>query len=297
MPELPEVQTIVNDLITAGVKGATIAGAKVFWSRTIAEPSASEFCRRIKGKSISAIRRRGKFIVLEFINGENLLIHLRMSGRLHLVAKDLPREKHEHVILNFSDGNQLRFHDTRKFGRIYLTVDADKILGRLGLEPLTAGFSRRFLAQKLRARNRRLKPLLLDQTFIAGLGNIYVDEALWESRIHPCRMAASLSEAEIRALHLAIPKVLKRGLKNLGTSLGTGKTNFYSIAKHQGRNRDQLKVFRQTGRPCRRCRTKIQRIVVGQRSTHICPGCQSMGSKVQGSTFRGLAKKVLSAED
>jgi formamidopyrimidine-DNA glycosylase len=278
MPELPEVQTIVSDLIAAGIRGATLAGAKVFWSRTIAEPSAGAFCRRIKGQCISAIRRRGKFIVFEFKNGEYLLIHLRMSGRLHLVARDLPREKHEHVILRFSDGNQLRFHDTRKFGRIYLTADADKILGRLGLEPLAAGFTRSILAQQLRARRRQLKPLLLDQTFIAGLGNIYVDEALWESRIHPCRTAASLSEAEVRALHRAIPKVLKRGIQNLGTSLGTGKTNFYSIAKHQGRNRDELKVFRQTGRPCRRCRTAIRRIIVGQRSTHICPRCQPPGS-------------------
>jgi formamidopyrimidine-DNA glycosylase len=279
MPELPEVQTIVNDLNTAGVKGATIAGAEVFWPRALAEPSAGAFCRQIKGKKISAIRRRGKFIVFELKDGKNLLIHLRMSGRLHLLARDLPREKHEHVILNFIDGNQLRFHDTRKFGRIYLTADPDKILGRLGLEPLTTGFTRKILAQKLRLRRRRLKPLLLDQTFIAGLGNIYVDEALWESQIHPCRMAASLSDSEIRALHRAIPRVLKRGLKNLGTSLGTGKTNFYSIAKHQGRNRDELKVFRRTGRPCRRCRTKIQRIVVGQRSTHVCPRCQSTGSK------------------
>jgi formamidopyrimidine-DNA glycosylase len=142
---------------------------------------------------------------------------------------------------------------------------------------LTTGFTWKILAQQLHLRKRRLKPLLLDQTFIAGLGNIYADEALWESKIHPCRMASSLSDSEIRALHRAIPKVLKRGLKNLGTSLGTAKTNFYSIAKHQGRNRDQLRVFRRTGWPCRRCRSIIQRIIVDQRSTHICPKCQSMG--------------------
>lgn len=278
MPELPEVQTIVNDLKAAGLEGAVITGARIFWPRAIAEPSAGAFCRRIKGQKISAIRRRGKFIVLEFKNGENLLIHLRMSGRLHLLARDLPREKHEHVILSLGDGNQLRFHDPRKFGRIYLTGDAGRILGRLGLEPLAAGFTRKILAQQLRPRRCRLKPLLLDQTFIAGLGNIYVDEALWESQIHPCRMAASLSDSEIRALHRAIPKVLKRGLKNLGTSLGTGKSNFYSIARHQGRNRDELRVFRRTGRPCRRCRTPIRRIIVGQRSTHICPKCQKLGS-------------------
>ena len=281
MPELPEVQTIVNDLNAANVAGKTIMSAKVFWSRTIAEPSASAFCSRIKGKKISAIRRRGKFIVFDFNKGDNLLLHLRMSGRLHLVPYDLPRQKHEHVILSLTDGRQLRFHDTRKFGRFYLTSDAEKILGRLGPEPLATGFTRKIFARSLSPRKRLLKPLLLDQTFIAGLGNIYVDEALWESKIHPRRFAASLSESEIRALHRAIPRVLKRGLKNLGTSLGTGKANFYSIAKRQGRNRDELKVFRRTDLPCLRCQATILRIIVGQRSTHICPKCQKTGVRGQ----------------
>jgi formamidopyrimidine-DNA glycosylase len=276
MPELPEVQTIVNDLKTAGIEGTTIKGAKVFWPRTIAEPSVKMFCNRIRGKSVSAIRRCGKFIVFDFKNGDNLLIHLRMSGRLHLASDDLPRKKHEHVILSLADRRQLRFHDTRKFGRFYLTSDAEKILDRLGPDPLATGYTQKIFARRLSPRKRMLKPLLLDQTFIAGLGNIYVDEALWEAKVHPRRIAASLTESEIRALHRAIPRVLKRGLKNLGTSLGTGKTNFYSIAKHQGRNRDELKVFRRTDLPCRRCQTKIQRIIVGQRSTHICPKCQKI---------------------
>jgi formamidopyrimidine-DNA glycosylase len=284
MPELPEVQTIVGDLRKAGLEGSVITGAKVFWARTIAEPSASAFCKRIKGKKISAIWRRGKFIVFDFKNVGHLLMHLRMSGRLHLVAQASPRKKHEHVILNFKGGKQLRFHDTRKFGRICLTSEADKILDQLGPEPLAAGFTCKILVRRLRLRKRMLKPLLLDQAFIAGLGNIYVDEALWESKIHPCRIAASLTAPEIRALHRAIPRVLKRGLKNLGTSLGTGKANFYSIAKHQGRNRDKLNVFRRTELPCPRCQTKIQRIIVGQRSTHICPVCQVL--KVSGSRVK-----------
>ena len=284
MPELPEVQTIVNDLKAAGVEGTTIKAARVFWSRTIAEPSVNLFCKHISGKSVSAIRRRGKFIVFDFKNGDNLLLHLRMSGRLHLVSKDLPRSKHEHVILSLADGRQVRLHDTRKFGRLYLTSEPEKILDRLGPEPLAEGHTRKIFAERLRPRRRMLKPLLLDQTFIAGLGNIYVDEALWESKIHPCRIAASLTASEIGALHRAIPRVLKRGLKNLGTSLGTAKTNFYSIARHQGRNRDELKVFRRTDLPCPRCRTKIRRIIVGQRSTHICPRCQV--AEVQGSGFK-----------
>jgi formamidopyrimidine-DNA glycosylase len=276
MPELPEVQTIVNDLKAAGLVGQTIKAARVFWARTIAKPSAKAFCSRIRGRAIAAIRRRGKFIVFDFYNNGHLLMHLRMSGRLHLVTNQQPRKKHEHVLLNLDGGQQLRFYDTRKFGRLYLTSDADPILGRLGPEPLSKGFTHQKLARRLKARKRLLKPLLLDQTFIAGLGNIYVDEALWESKIHPCRMASSLSETEMRALHRAIPRVLKRGLKNLGTSLGTGKTNFYSVAKHQGRNRDQLKAFRRTGQPCPRCAQTVERIIVGQRSTHICPKCQTL---------------------
>ena len=274
MPELPEVQTIVNDLNTADLIGLTISGAKVFWPRSIAEPSPTSFCRRIKGQRFTAVRRRGKYLVFELNAGYTLLLHLRMSGRLHLVAAASPRIKHEHVILSFDDGRQLRFHDPRKFGRLNLVKDPAKILDRLGPEPLTPGFTAQTLGRLLKNRKRILKPLLLDQTFIAGLGNIYVDEALWEARLHPCRLASTLSNPEIKALRLAIPRVLKRGLKNLGTSLGTGKANFYSVANRRGRNKDQLKVFRRTDLPCPRCKATIERLMVGQRSTHICPICQ-----------------------
>ena len=276
MPELPEVQTIVNDLKAADVAGKTIMAAKVFWSRTIAEPSASAFCRRIKGKKIAAIRRRGKFIVFDLSTDNHLLIHLRMTGRLHLVAPGLKRSKHEHIVLNLGKRLHLRFHDTRKFGRMFLVNNLGSILDPLGPEPLAASFTAKLLAERLQFRKRVIKPLLLDQKFIAGLGNIYVDEALWEARIHPCRIAVTLSKTETKALHRAIPKVLKRGLKNLGTTLGTGKTNFYSVARHRGRNQDQLKVFRRAGLPCPRCKTHVERIIVGQRSTHICPKCQKI---------------------
>lgn len=276
MPELPEVQTIVNDLNAAAVIGATIAHAKVFWPRTIAEPSVRSFCRRIKGCRFTAIRRRGKYLVFGLNDGNTLLLHLRMSGRLHLVAANTPRIKHEHVIIGFADGRDLRFHDTRKFGRIRLLEDPTAILDRLGPEPLATEFTVTVLGRILKGRRRSLKPLLLDQTMIAGLGNIYVDEALWEAGLHPLRLASTLAKPEIRALRLAIPRVLKRGLKNLGTSLGTGEANFYSVASRRGRNKDQLNVFRRTGLPCPNCGTKIKRIVVGQRSTHICPMCQTL---------------------
>ena len=276
MPELPEVQTIVDDLNAADLCGVPISRARVFWARTIAEPSPAAFCRRLKGRRFTRIHRRGKYLVFETDSQYTMLLHLRMSGRLHLVSVDSPRIKHEHVIITFENKTQLRFHDTRKFGRIHLVADPARILGRLGPEPLAREFTARVLAAGLRRHKRLLKPLLLDQTFVAGLGNIYVDEALWDAKLHPNRIAAELSMAEIKALHRAIPRVLKRGLKNLGTSLGTGETNFYSVASRRGRNKDELNVFRRTDLPCPRCKTTIVRIIVGQRSTHICPKCQKI---------------------
>ena len=169
------------------------------------------------------------------------------------------------------------FHDPRKNpGRLSLIKDPGPDFDPPGPEPLAPGFTAKALGQLLKNRQRILKPLLLDQTFIAGLGNIYVDEALWEAKLHPCRRASSLSTPEIRALRLAIPRVLKRGLKNLGTSLGSGEANFYSVANRRGRNKDQLNVFRRTDRPCPRCKQSIERLIVGQRSTHICPRCQEI---------------------
>jgi formamidopyrimidine-DNA glycosylase len=274
MPELPEVQTLVNDLNAAGLVGVSFTGARVSWPRSIAMPAMREFKHRIRLKRIGAIRRRGKFIVIDLSPEGHLLIHLRMSGRLHLVPHKTAPSAHEHVVLALDNALELRFHDTRKFGRVYLVRDPATVLEPLGAEPLEPSFSTRLLKDALASRKRLLKPLLLDQTVIAGLGNIYVDESLWEAKLHPCRGSHTLSDTEIRALRRAIPRVLKRGLKNLGTSLGTGKANFYSIARHTGRNQDKLKVFRRTGTPCPRCRRPIARIVVGQRSTHICPKCQ-----------------------
>jgi formamidopyrimidine-DNA glycosylase len=280
MPELPEVETIARDLTAAGIAGRTLTCARVYWPGTIATPSVRDFCRLIASRTVAGVHRRGKFLVFDLAGGGSLLMHLRMSGRLHWIAEGAPRAAHEHVVLRFADGSELRFHDTRKFGRIYLTADADRILGRLGPEPLEPAFTPALFRKMISRRHRRLKPLLLDQAFIAGLGNIYTDEALWEARIHPQRLAAELTPSEARRLHAAIQTVLQRGLKNLGTSLGTGKANFYSVGRRRGRNRDELKVFRRTGEPCPRCATEIRRIIVGQRSTHVCPNCQQLPHRI-----------------
>ena len=274
MPELPEVQTVVNDLKEAGLVGATVTRARVFWPQTIAGLSPRTFCRRIKGERLVGVRRRAKYIVFELRSRGSLLIHLRMSGRLRLASPGEDRSKHDHVILEFGEHRQLRFHDTRKFGRVYLVNDPDRILGRLGPEPLMPSFTSRVFGERLRGRRRLLKPLLLDQGFLAGLGNIYADESLWEAGLHPCRFASSLSEKEVKALHRAIRKVLRQGIDNFGTTLGSGKSNFTSIARRMGRNRQQLKVYRRTDLPCPRCQSPIQRRIIAQRSTHLCPTCQ-----------------------
>jgi formamidopyrimidine-DNA glycosylase len=273
VPELPEVQTVVDDLLAAGLVGSTITTVHVRWPGSIAGMTPQAFRRQVTGRSITRIGRRAKFIVWGLGDRHTMLTHLRMTGRLRLTTPDEAYHKHDRLALGTDDRRQLRFQDTRKFGRFYL-LHTDDILARLGPEPLARQFTARRLGQRLAGHRRQLKPLLLDQRFLAGLGNIYVDEALWDAGLHPLRLSNTLTGGETKRLHRAIRKVLRRGLRNMGTTLGTGETTFYSLAGNRGRNRDALKVFRLTGAPCPRCRTVIRRILVGQRSTHLCPACQ-----------------------
>lgn len=272
MPELPEVETVVRELRAAGLVGRRIVQARVFWPRTIAAPAGAQFPRQIRGLEIRALARRAKFAVAELSRGYTLLIHLRMSGHLDVRPRNAPARRHDRVAFTFDDGRQLHFEDTRKFGRIWLTRAPEQVLGKLGPEPLALapGEFRRALA----ARARQLKPLLLDQTFLAGIGNIYSDEALWAARLHPCRRANALSAAQAAQLLAALQTVLRRGIRNLGTTLGGGRTHFVLPRGERGRNQEQLNAYGQTGAPCPRCGTAIRRILVGQRATHLCPRCQ-----------------------
>ena len=272
MPELPEVETVVRDLRRAGLAGRRILNARVFWPRTIAAPAAARFPRAIRGLEIRALARRAKFVVLTLSGGWTLLIHLRMSGHLDVLPPKTRPRRHDRVILTLDNGRQLHFEDTRKFGRIWLVREPAQVLGKLGPEPLelAAADFRRGLA----ARTRRLKPLLLDQTFLAGVGNIYSDEALWTAQLHPRRRSDTLTAAQAAELLAAIQDVLRRGIRNLGTTLGGGKTHFVLPRGERGRNQEQLNAYGQTGAPCPRCGTPIRRILVGQRSTHLCPACQ-----------------------
>lgn len=274
MPELPEVQTIVNVLISAGLPGTKIIDVSVRWPKTIATSSTSVFRQQMTGKVVLGIRRRAKYLIFDLSEGYHLLIHLRMTGRLSLTAAPDFEDPHIHVFMNFENRHSLIFHDTRKFGRFYLVKNPDDIIGKLGPEPLDPSFTAKFFAKILARRHRQIKPLLLDQTFLSGIGNIYVDEALWAAGIHPVQPADKLTWHDVQALHRAIRSVLRQGIRNAGTSLGQGKGNFSSPRNELGRNKIKLRVFHRTGHPCIRCGHQIEKIIVGQRSTHICAHCQ-----------------------
>lgn len=275
MPELPEVHTVVEDLRKAGLVGRRITGATVDWERSIGG-NRSVFTATVVGRFIREIRRRGKYIVLPLGPAGTILAHLRMSGRLYLVDSAEPRTGYERVTLTLDPPSELRFYDPRKFGRFIYTENPEETLQRVGVEPLSPTFTAEAFHAIAAGRRRMVKPLLLDQHVIAGLGNIYADEALWAAQIHPRRRSDTLNRDEAYSLHGAIRAVLRRGISNLGTQLGSGKSNFVLPRNHDGRARNQesLSVFQRTGLPCPRCATPIERIIVGQRSSHVCPVCQ-----------------------
>ncbi len=275
MPELPEVQTVVDDLIRAGVLGSKITDAEVRWHKSVLPLSPEEFRESVSGREILRVGRRAKYIRIDLSGAGTLLIHLRMTGRMDVVDGETEIDPHHRVIIRMGDRRELRLHDTRKFARFVFTTEPRKILGKLGPEPLDPPFDAESFHARLQKRSRIIKPLLLDQTFIAGLGNIYVDESLWSARIHPLRIGSSLSEAESAELIRSIRQVLKTALGNRGTSLGDGEGN-YSSAYGRGRNKETLNVFRRQGEACPRCGGTIERLVVGQRGTHICPKCQPL---------------------
>ena len=272
MPELPEVETIVQSLIRgqgdkAGLLGRRVARARVAWARTVAAPSAAAFQRRIRGQQVLSVGRRGKFIHIS-LDDYSLLIHLRMSGDLLLGFDPKPLGTHSRLQLYFDNGLQLSFQDPRKFGRAWLLADPAAVLGALGPEPLDPALTPARFHKMLAARQRQLKPLLLDQGFLAGLGNIYVDEALWAARLHPLAAASAVTKPQASELLRAIRKVLTKAILHNGSSI--------DWVYRGGENQNHFRVYQQTGEPCPRCGTPISRITVGQRGTHYCPKCQKL---------------------
>jgi len=276
MPELPEVETVVAEL-RPHLVGRRILAAEVLWERTLAAPDLPSFTGRMAGRQITGLGRRGKYLRFELDSGDVLIIHLRMTGRLEIVPKDSPTRTGLHARARFdlSGGECLVFTDARKFGRIWLASDPAEVLGGLGPEPLDWDFDAARLAEPIRRRRVAIKALLLDQTVVAGIGNIYADESLFLAGIHPLRPGVGLSDDEIERLHDAIRRVLREAISQQGTTLRDYRPP-YGL---EGAYQHQLRVYQQTDRPCPRCGTPIERIRVTQRSTHFCPRCQPASSK------------------
>jgi formamidopyrimidine-DNA glycosylase len=274
MPELPEVETIVRVLrdggITPSILGETIREVNLLWERTLAEPEARLFSSLLVGQTIREITRRGKFLLFH-LDREVLLVHLRMSGDLVVEPADAPLPTHHRLVLYFESGRRLSFNDPRKFGRVWLTPDPQSVLGGLGPEPFSADFTPERLFSMLHERRRQLKPVLLDQSFLAGLGNIYSDEALHRARLHPLRTSDSLTQAEAGRLWEAIRAVLEEGIRRNGASI--------DWVYRGGDFQNYFRVYQRTAEPCPVCGTPIERIVVGQRGTHFCPNCQVLEAR------------------
>jgi formamidopyrimidine-DNA glycosylase len=270
MPELPEVETIARSLREPpadhlAILGRTIQSVTLRWPRHVATPSPESFARQLPGQQIEAITRRGKYLVLQ-LNRLWLLLHLRMSGDLLVLPSDAPLAKHDLTLFHLSGGVDLRFQDPRRFGRVWLLRDPAELLDGLGPEPLEEAFTAGVLGCRLRERRRRLKPLLLDQAFLAGLGNIYCDEALHRAGLHPLRRSDTLRPEEVRRLWRGIRAALRAGLRYNGASI--------DWVYRGGSFQNHFRVYGRAGEPCPACSHRIRRIRVGQRSTHYCPHCQ-----------------------
>jgi formamidopyrimidine-DNA glycosylase len=269
MPELPEVETVVRTLRAFSLIGKTLTSVKFFC------PKFPQTLQTLVGHPIQQIERRGKYIHFVFSSSLHLIIHLRMTGRFLLKPEGEFPARHERVIFYFNDF-QVAFHDTRRFATFDVTTEPNQIFSRLGFEPLDPHFFADQFIELLSFRDKPIKVLLLDQSLIAGIGNIYADEALWEAKIHPQRLASSLSQKEAIRLFEAIRLVLMNGIKNGGTSLGKGAPNFHHLNGQSGYNQETLKAYGREGKRCYRCGNQIKRIVLHLRSTHFCPACQSL---------------------
>ncbi len=270
MPELPEVETVVRGL-REPLAGRTILGAATDWPGGLVTPDRLIFAARIAGQPVRRVDRRGKYILIT-LDPDTLIVHLKMTGRLYVVPDDAEQhaDRWVHFTFQLDNAHQLRFSDARKFGRVYLVPDPAEVTGALGPEPLDPTFTLDAFRQCLARRSGLLKPLLLNQAFVAGIGNIYADEALYASQLHPLRRADTLSDDDIARLYGAIRQVLAEGIAREGASV-----NWYRKPDGtKGSAQDGLRAYGQTGQACARCGHPIEKIVVGQRGTHFCPVCQ-----------------------
>ncbi|TWE02634.1 DNA-(apurinic or apyrimidinic site) lyase [Neobacillus bataviensis] len=273
MPELPEVETVRKTLKHL-VLHKEIANITVYWPKIIKSPvEVEQFIDALKGETIVDIGRRGKFLII-YTDQFALVSHLRMEGKYGLYPKEEPFDKHTHVIFHFTDDTELRYRDVRKFGTMHLYKKGEEFvqppLLELGPEPFSEEFTKKYLAEKLKKTNRRIKTALLDQKLFVGLGNIYVDEALFRSGIHPERIASTLNEEEISVLHDEIVATLSEAVTKGGSTIRSYVNSQGQIGMFQL----DLYAYGRKGEACKKCGTPLEKTTVGGRGTHYCPNCQ-----------------------
>ena len=273
MPELPEVETIRRDLLPL-LRGRAFARVWVApdASRLVQAASPADFSRRLSGRCIEDLSRRGKYLVFHLSGGLYLVVHLRMTGALLHRRAGSPPDRYVRAVLTLDDGSELRFSDLRKFGAMWLVPDPSLVLGRLGPAPLVGSLTPSLLRDVTARRRAPIKSVLLDQRAVAGLGNIYADEALFAAGLHPQRPACSLSNPEVQRLHKAIRRVLVAALEDRGASF----SDYVDASGREGRHQFRVQVFRRTGQPCYVCGREIARMKIAGRSSHFCSMCQPL---------------------
>ncbi len=273
MPELPEVETVRRGLNRL-VVGRTIARVSVRVPKMV-KPEVEIFSDSLAGQTLKAIRRRGKYLILEMTD-LLLISHLRMEGKYLFFTDEVPENKHFHVFFHFTDGTTLVYQDVRKFGTMELLDKADEesffVQKKIGPEPTEQDFKLAPFSKALRLSKKAIKPLLLEQRLVAGLGNIYVDEVLWAAKVHPERLASSLTSSEIRRLHDETIRILQLGIEKGGSTIRT----YRNALGEDGTMQEELQVYGLDGLACSRCGTTIQKIKVGGRGSHFCPRCQKL---------------------
>ena len=267
MPELPEVETVSNS-VKKHLIGKSFDSITLNWKKTLDNFSINDFNNRVKGVPIKDVYRRAKYIIIDL--GKVVMpVHLRMTGKLYASNSIDPIKKHISLYLQFGD-KYLIFEDTRKFGRFYLYDNMNVLNNKLGVEPLSNDFTEDWILRNMKSRNRQVKQLLFDQSFICGLGNIYIDEALWRAKIHPLSISSQIPSINIANLHKSIIKVLTESIELGGTTIRDYTYDFSYVGNYAL----NLNVFGKQGTRCPRCNTNIIKEKIAQRGTHFCPNCQ-----------------------
>jgi len=273
MPELPEVETVRSQLEPV-LRGRRVERVEIRDPRLVRPFDPADVERRLEGERIASVERRGKYLIVGFESGSVLLIHLRMTGSLrHAPAGTLAPDPYRRAVVRLDDSSDVAYRDVRRFGT-WLLLDRDEIptyLGaRVGVEPLAPSFTAKRLGARLAGRRAPVKAALLDQRVVAGLGNIYADEALWRARVHPLRRAGEIDDDEVRRLHRAVRAALAHGIARQGATL----RDYATPDGAAGSMQEEFKVYGRTGEPCPRCGTPIEKTRAAGRGTWYCPSCQ-----------------------